>query len=103
MRRLWVIVAAVAMSSHAIAGSLQTKAVLECDDAAYAQYKKDIDALYNKIGMRPITVDEVMADRRLTESYCLKQAACSVKTGAAPSTLGRNFQSCLDADELMRE
>jgi hypothetical protein len=107
MRHLWAIAATLAMSSHAVAYEMNT---LNCENAASAQYKKDVDALYAKIGTRPITVQEVMADRRLTEAYCLKYAACSV--GAKPELLGQNFQSCLEEearehermmDDLMRD
>ena len=86
-----------------------TKAAVDCDLAAYRQYKADLDALYKKIGTRPITVEEVMTDRRLTEGYCLKQAACY---GTSSSNLGQSFLGCLDTeareearqlDELMRE
>jgi hypothetical protein len=63
------------MSSQAVAYDMNT---INCENAASAQFKKDQDALYAKIGTRPITVQEVMADRRLIEAYCLKQATCSV-------------------------
>lgn len=100
MLRLWTIAAVFAMASHALADDAGTKAQLECENAAYAQYKKDVDALYNKIIARtvPITVQEVLADRRITEAYCLKEAACGAKNGDKPESLGRNFQSCLDAE-----
>jgi hypothetical protein len=37
-----------------------------------------------------------MADRRLTEAYCLKTTACDV--GAKSELMGQNFQSCLEQD-----
>ncbi len=93
MRHLCAIAATLAMSSHAVAFDINS---IECEKAASAQDKKDQDALYAKIGTRPITVQEVMADRRLTEAYCLKQATCSVAD--KPELLGQNFQSCLEQD-----
>ena len=93
----------LAMSPQAVADDAQTKAQIDCENAAYAQYKKDIDAMYTKIGTRPTTVQEVMADRRLTEAYCLKDAACAVKGGAKPELLGRNFEKCLDGEAQERQ
>ena len=93
MRHLCAIAATLAMSSHAVAFDINS---IECEKAASAQYKKDQDALYARIGTRPITVQEVMADRRLTEAYCLKAAACDV--GAKSELMGQNFQSCLEQD-----
>jgi hypothetical protein len=93
MRHLCAIAATLAMSSQAVAYDMNT---INCENAASAQFKKDQDALYAKIGPRPITVQEVMADRRLTEAYCLKQATCSVAD--KPELLGQNFQSCLEQD-----
>src|SRR5579871_2431260 len=78
MRHLWVI-AVLAISSRAIANDAGLKAQVECEDAATAQYKKQVAGLYDKMGSRPITVQEVMADRRMTEAYCLKYAGCGAK------------------------
>jgi hypothetical protein len=93
-----LIAIALAVASAAVADNARTGAQLDCDTAAYAQYKKDLDALYEKIGSRPITVDEVMTDRHLTEAYCLKQAACYADGGSATATMGRDFRSCLDTE-----
>src|SRR5260370_3743237 len=62
MRHLCASAATLAMSSHGVAFDINS---IECEKADSAQYKKDQDALYAKIGTRPITVQEVMADRRL--------------------------------------
>jgi hypothetical protein len=37
-----------------------------------------------------------LADRRLVEAYCLKQAACDGK----PENLGKRFSDCIDQDAI---
>src|SRR5579864_5259312 len=103
MRFLWVVAGTLVISSNAVAAENQSAAQLECENAISAQYKKDVDALYLKTLARPITVQEVMADRRLTEAYCLKLAACDAKGGAKPEAFGQNFQSCLDGEAADRQ
>ena len=103
MRLLWVVAGALVISSNTVAAENQSAAQLECENAVSAQYKKEVDALYSKTLARPITVQEVMADRRLTEAYCLKQAACYAKGGAKPEEFGQVFQSCLDGEAAERQ
>jgi hypothetical protein len=45
---------------------------------------------------QPITVQEVLADRRLVEAFCLKHAACDGK----PENLGKRFSDCIDQDAI---
>jgi hypothetical protein len=67
-----------------------------------AQYKKQTEAV-NKERIKhlstPITVQEVLADRRMEEAYCLKYAACA----GEPGLLGKNFDDCLENEEIERE
>ena len=47
---------------------------LACDETAYAQCKKDSDALANRtLAKSDISVQDVITERRLVEAYCLKQ------------------------------
>lgn len=73
-----------------------------CEQAALTEYKKQFDAREAKRLSsvheltKPITVQEVLADRRLVETYCLKQATCDGK----PENLGKRFSDCIDQDAI---
>jgi hypothetical protein len=89
-------VAALLVSPHALATGQ-----LDCENAAYAQYKKQTDerdAKRLRNLSKPITVQEVLADRRMLEAYCVKHAAGAGK----PQMLGQNFSDCLDQDAAER-
>jgi hypothetical protein len=108
MRRCWIIAGLLALSCRGAAADDSIKQRLECENAAYAAFKTQNEALHSAIlrrGAPPITVPEVMADRRMTEAYCLKVATCGVTSGDKPELLGQSFGNCLDGEaaERLRE
>jgi hypothetical protein len=50
--------------------------------------------------LKPITVQEVLAERRKVEAECLEEAR--VASVGKPEQLGKNFDDCLDRDAIER-
>ncbi|WP_315759706.1 hypothetical protein [Bradyrhizobium sp. SZCCHNRI2007] len=96
-----LMLAALLVSTQALANPQEIRQ-FNCEQAALTEYKKQFDAREAKRLSsvhdltKPITVQEVLADRRLVEAYCLKQAACDGK----PENLGKRFSDCIDQDAI---
>ena len=94
---LWAIVAALAVSSSAVAETAAEKAQKDCDLNAYKAYLAASIALYERD--QSGSIDGVIAKRRLMEGYCVQFVRC---LNAPEIAAGAMFSKCLDDEDADR-
>lgn len=107
MRLLAVIVLLVTTSTGVLAASKvetkEDKAQTACATQALQDYAAQKVALYTKISAQALplpSVEDILARRRLEESYCAREIQCFV---TPTETRGVMFSNCLDAEHDERK
>ena len=98
MRHLLAVLALLAVSSSAVAKSAADKAQTECAVDARLKYAETSVALFQRQGMAP-TVDDIVAQRRLLEAYCVQYIRC---VNTPELMTGVEFSQCLDDEDADR-
>jgi hypothetical protein len=102
MRGLSAIVAALLVSSSAVADDAADKVKAVCISNAVHSFSEAVQDLVVRQGLKLPTIDDIMERRHLAEAFCLQRAKCDVAADKTQDALGLTFEVCLRDEEMAR-